>query len=193
MIKWIFGIMLIASAILGAVSGNISKVSSAALNSCVEAVELCIYLTGGMCMWGGVMRVAEKSGVTDALAKLFKPLLKHLFKGLDTNGKAFHAICMNITANLLGLGNAATPLGLEAMKRLEEEEGESKITSRNMVLFVVLNTASITIIPTTAASLRLKHGSEAPMEILPCVLITSACALIVGLVTAVILDKGERK
>ncbi len=193
MIKWIFAVMLIISAILGAVQDNISEVSSAALNSCVEAVELCIYLTGGMCMWGGVMRVAEKAGVTDVLANLFRPLLKHLFKGLDTSGKAFHAICMNITANLLGLGNAATPLGLEAMKRLEEEEGESEITSRNMVLFVVLNTASITLIPTTAASLRLKHGSQAPMEILPCVLITSACALIVGLVTAVILDKGERK
>lgn len=193
MIKWIFAVMLIISAILGAVQDNISEVSSAALNSCVEAVELCIYLTGGMCMWGGVMRVAEKAGVTDVLANLFRPLLKHLFKGLDTSGKAFHAICMNITANLLGLGNAATPLGLEAMKRLEKEEGESEITSRNMVLFVVLNTASITLIPTTAASLRLKHGSQAPMEILPCVLITSACALIVGLVTAVILDKGERK
>lgn len=193
MIKWIFAAMLIISAILGAVQDNISEVSSAALNSCVEAVELCIYLTGGMCMWGGVMRVAEKSGVTDVLAKLFRPLLKHIFKGLDTSGKAFHAICMNITANLLGLGNAATPLGLEAMKRLEEEEGENEITSRNMVLFVVLNTASITLIPTTAASLRLKHGSEAPMEILPCVLITSACALLVGLVTAAILDKGERK
>ncbi len=193
MIKWIFGIMLIISAVLGAVQGNMSEVSSAALNSCVEAVELCIYLTGGMCMWGGVMRVAEKSGVTDVLAKLFKPLLKQLFKGLDTNGKAFHAICMNITANLLGLGNAATPLGLEAMKRLEEEEGENDVTSRNMVLFVVLNTASITLIPTTAASLRLKNGSAAPMEILPCVLITSACALTAGLVTAIILDKGERK
>ena len=193
MIKWIFGIMLIVSAIVGAVNGNISEVSSAALNSCVEAVELCIYLTGGMCMWGGVMRVAEKSGITDLLAGMFKPFLKHLFKGIDTNGKAFHAICMNITANLLGLGNAATPLGLEAMKRLEEEEGESEITSKNMVLFVVLNTASITLIPTTAASLRLKHGSEAPMEILPCVLITSACALTVALVTGIILDKGERK
>ncbi len=192
MIKWIFAAMLIISAILGAVQDNISEVSSAALNSCVEAVELCIYLTGGMCMWGGVMRVAEKAGVTDVLARLFRPLLKHIFKGLDTSGKAFHAICMNITANLLGLGNAATPLGLEAMKRLEEEEGENEITSRNMVLFVVLNTASITLIPTTAASLRLKHGSEAPMEILPCVLITSACALLVGLVTAAILDKGER-
>lgn len=193
MIKWIFGIMLIVSAILGAVSGHISEVSAAALNSCVEAVELCIYLAGGMCMWGGVMRVAEKSGITNTLASLFKPFLKNIFKGIDTSGKAFHAICMNITANLLGLGNAATPLGLEAMKRLEEEEGENNVTSRNMVLFVVLNTASITIIPTTAASLRLKHGSEAPMEILPCVLITSACALIVGLVTAIILDKGERK
>ncbi len=193
MLKWIFGALLIASALLGAIEGNMPEVSSAALNSCVEAVELCIYLAGGMCMWGGIMRVAEKSGITDTIAKIFKPFLKHLFKGLDTNGKAFHAICMNITANLLGLGNAATPLGLEAMKRLEEEEGENEVTSRNMVLFVVLNTASITIIPTTAASLRLKHGSEMPMEILPCVLITSACALIAGLVTAVVFDKGEQK
>lgn len=193
MLKWIFGALLIASALLGAIEGNMPEVSSATLNSCVEAVELCIYLAGGMCMWGGIMRVAEKSGITDTIAKIFKPFLKHLFKGLDTNGKAFHAICMNITANLLGLGNAATPLGLEAMKRLEEEEGENEITSRNMVLFVVLNTASITLIPTTAASLRLKHGSEMPMEILPCVLITSACALIAGLVTAVVFDKGEQK
>lgn len=193
MMKWVFGAMLVISAMLGTVSGNIAQVSSAALDSCVEAVELCIYLAGGMCMWGGVMRVAERAGLTGLLSRLFRPLLKHIFKGLDTRGKAFHAICMNITANLLGLGNAATPLGLEAMKRLEEEEGEREITSRNMVLFVVLNTASITLVPTTAASLRLKHGSEAPMEILPCVLITSACALLVGLLTAAILDKGERK
>ncbi|MBQ3162585.1 MAG: spore maturation protein A [Oscillospiraceae bacterium] len=191
--KWIFAAMLIISAVIGAADGNISEVSSAALNSCVEAVELCIYLTGGMCMWGGLMRVAEKSGITDVIARLFRPVLKHLFKGLDTSGKAFHAICMNITANLLGLGNAATPLGLEAMKRLEEEEGENEVTSRNMVLFVVLNTASITLIPTTAASLRLKHGSAAPMEILPCVLITSVCALISALVIAIIFDRGDRK
>lgn len=193
MIKWVFGIMLIVSVVIGTIRGNISAVSEAALNSCVEAVELCIYLAGGMCMWGGLMRVAEKAGITDALTKLFRPLLKPLFKGLDTNGRAFQAICMNITANLMGLGNAATPLGLEAMKRLEEEEGESEITSRNMVLFVVLNTASITLIPTTAAALRLKHGSEAPMDILPCVLITSVCALSAGILTALILDKGERK
>lgn len=188
MIKWIFAIMMIASVIFGAGTGQIQQVCEAALNSCVEAVELFLYLLGGMCMWGGLMRVAEKAKITDMLSRLFRPLLKHIFKGLDLDGKAFHAICMNITANLLGLGNAATPLGLEAMRRLEQEERTGDTTSRNMIMFVVLNTASITLIPTTAASLRIKHGSAEPMEILPCVLVTSACALAAGLISAAALD-----
>lgn len=192
MMRWIFAVMLIIPFFIGSANGNILQVSEAALNSCVEAVELFMYLLGGMCMWGGLMRVAEKSGITDLISKAFKPILKPLFKGLDTDKGAFHAICMNITANLLGLGNAATPLGLEAMRRLEQEEHTNITTSRNMVIFIVLNTASITIIPTTAASLRLKHGSSAPMEILPCVLITSACALAAGLIVAVALG-GKQK
>lgn len=187
-IKWIFSIMLIASVIFGASTGQIKQVSEAALNSCVEAVNLFLYLLGGMCMWGGLMRIAEKAQITDALSRLFRPILKHIFKGLDLDGKAFHAVCMNITANLLGLGNAATPLGLEAMRRLEQEEQPGEVTSRNMIMFVILNTASITLIPTTAASLRLKHGSSAPMEILPCVLVTSACALAAGLISAEALE-----
>ena len=180
--------MLIASVIFGAVTGQIQQVCEAALNSCVEAVNLFLYLLGGMCMWGGLMRIAEKAHITDYLAALFKPVLKHVFKGLDSGGRAFHAICMNITANLLGLGNAATPLGLEAMRRLEEEERPGDTASRNMIMFVVLNTASITLIPTTAASIRIKHGSAEPMEILPCVLITSACALAAGLISAAALE-----
>ena len=187
-IKWIFSVMLIASVIFGAATGQIKQVSEAALNSCVEAVNLFLYLLGGMCMWGGLMRIAEKTGITDTLSKLFRPVLKHIFKGLDLDGKAFHAVCMNITANLLGLGNAATPLGLEAMRRLEQEEQPGEVTSRNMIMFVILNTASITLIPTTAASMRLKHGSSAPMEILPCVLVTSACALAAGLISAEALE-----
>lgn len=193
MIKWVFAVMLIVSAILGALTGNMPQVGAAALNSCVDAVNLFLYLLGGMCMWGGLMRVAEKSGLTDMLSKLFRPFLKRLFKGLDMNGKAFHAICMNITANLLGLGNAATPLGLEAMRRLEQEEKPGDTTSRNMIIFIILNTASITLIPTTAASIRLKHGSAAPMEIFPCVLITSACALAAGLISAFALDGFKKR
>lgn len=186
--KWIFAAMLLIAVVMGAGTGRMPEVCQAALNSCVDAVELFMYLLGGMCMWGGLMRIAEKSGISDVIAKLFRPVLKRLFKGIDPNGRAFGAICMNITANLLGLGNAATPLGLEAMKRLEQEEKPGDVTSRNMVMFVVLNTASITIIPATAASLRLKHGSAAPMEILPCVLLTSACALAAGLASAAALD-----
>ncbi len=196
MLKWIFAVMLIISAIFGAVEGNMGQVCEAALNSSVEAVDLFLYLLGGMCMWGGLMRVAEKAKLTDILSELFRPFLKHIFKGLDMNGGAFRAICMNITANLLGLGNAATPLGLEAMRRLEQEEHTGDTASRNMIMFVVLNTASITLIPTTAASLRMKFGSAAPMEILPCVLITSACALAAGLISAAALDGmtlGRRK
>ena len=193
MIKWIFALMLIISVAFGAFTGNMSQVGAAALNSCVDAVDLFLYLLGGMCMWGGLMRVAEKAKLTDMLSKLFRPVLKLLFKGLDMNGRAFHAICMNITANLLGLGNAATPLGLEAMRRLEQEEKPGDTTSRNMIVFIILNTASITLIPTTAASMRLKHGSAAPMEIFPCVLITSACALAAGLVSAFALDGLKKR
>lgn len=188
MMNKIFAAMIILSVICSIFTGRAAEVSDAAINSCVEAVELFLYLIGGMCMWGGLMKIAEKSKLTDKIAVAFRPLARLLFKDIDLNGKAFHAICLNVTANMLGLGNAATPLGIEAMKALEKEDNACGTASRNMVVFTVLNTASITLIPTTAASLRSKHGSEAPMDILPCVLITSASALAIGLVTAVILD-----
>ncbi len=192
MMNKIFSAMIIISVICGIYTGNMKELSEAALNSCVEAVELFIYLIGGMCMWGGLMRVTEKSHLTDKLAALFRPAGKFLFKGLDLNGKAFRAICLNVTANMLGLGNAATPLGIEAMRALEKEERTNGTASRSMIVFTVLNTASVTLIPTTAASLRLKHGSDAPMEILPCVLLTSAAALAAGIAFAILFDGVTR-
>lgn len=188
MMNIIFAVMIIVSVICAAVTGRMSELSQAAINSCVEAVDLFLYLIGGMCMWGGLMRIAESSQLTNKIAAIFRPILGLIFKGIDTNGKAFHAICLNITANMLGLGNAATPLGIEAMRALEAEENTNGVASRNMVAFIVLNTASITIIPTTAASLRSKHGSVSPMDIMPCVLITSAAALAAGLIAALVYD-----
>lgn len=201
MMNVIFAVMILFSVVCGIVSGKSAEVSDAAINSCVEAVELFLYLIGGMCMWGGLMKVAEKSHLTDKLAAAFRPFAKLIFKDLDLNGKAFHAICLNVTANMLGLGNAATPLGIEAMKALETEEKANGTATRNMIVFSVLNTASVTLLPTTAASLRSKHGSAAPMEIFPCVIITSVIALDAGLVSAIALDgisgtahkKSERK
>lgn len=193
MLNCIFAILIISAFISGIISGNIGSVSEAVLTESVSAVDLGIYMLGAMCVWGGVMRVAEKSGITDILSKFFSPFLKLVFKGIDTKGKAFSAICMNITANLLGLGNAATPFGIEAMKELEKEDNCKETASINMIIFAVINTASFTIIPTTVAALRLKNGSENPLEILPAVIITSAITLIVSVTFARIFDFRGRK
>lgn len=192
MLKWIFSILIISAFISGIISGKTADVSNAVLTESVSAIELGIYLLGAMCVWGGVMRIAEKSGVTDFLSGLFSPILKLIFKGINPKGKAFSAICMNITANLLGLGNAATPFGIEAMKELEKEEKCDGVASLNMILFTVMNTASLTLVPTTIASLRLKNGSENPLEILPAVMITSAVTLIVSLLTARLLERRKK-
>jgi spore maturation protein A len=141
------------------------------------------------------MRVAQVSGLVELLAKAFKPLLVRLFKGINPNGKAIGYIVLNITANLLGLGNASTPFGIAAMRELEKEEGDSENPERatnNMVLFVVINTASLQLIPTTAAAIRLKHGSDAPMEVLPAVWICSLAAVIIAITAAKILSCGSR-
>ncbi len=192
MMKWVFAVLILISILFGAVTGHISAVSNAALNSGKSTIELFIVLIGTMALCGGIMRIAEKSGVTKRISQMFRPLAKLLFKGINPNGKAFKAMTMNITANLLGLGNAATPLGMEAMHELEKEEKTTDTASRNMVMFTILNTASIQIIPTTIATLRLEYGSKSPMEILPAILISSAAALTVG-ITMVFLFDGRKK
>lgn len=193
MMKYVFTIMILLSFIAAAAMGKGEALTESVLNAPVEAVELCIYLCGGMCFWGGLMRVAERSGLTDIIAKFFARILGKLFGSLDKNGRAFKAICMNVTANILGLGNAATPLGIEAMQAMKEEENAGDEATPSMVIFTVLNTASLTLIPSTALSLRIKYGSENPTEIIPAVWITSACALAAALTGAVLLGQGQRK
>lgn len=193
MLTFIFSLLIIISIIAGAATGNLRELTEAVLNEPVNAVELCIYLCGGMCFWGGLMRVAEKSGLTEGLAKLFALILGGLFKDIDKQGRAFKAICMNITANLLGLGNAATPFGIEAMKALAEEEGAGDTATPSMVIFTVINTASLTLIPSTALSLRMKYGSADPIEIVPAVWITSAAALAVSVTAAILPLSGKRE
>lgn len=196
MMKWIFSIFIIVSIIFSFFTGKTLELTNSILGSGKTAIELSLLLAGSMAVWGGIMRIAEKSGITKKTAKLFYPLSKSLFKGINPKGKAFNAICMNITANMLGLGNAATPLGIEAMQELQKEEKADKYASRNMVMFTVINTASIQIIPATIATLRLQHNSKNPLEILPAIIITSLIALTVGVTLVYILDfigKGGNK
>ncbi len=186
MLTFIFALLIIGSFIASVITGSTRELTEAVLSEPVNAVELCIYLCGGMCFWGGLMRVAEKSGLTEKLAAVFAVLIGGLFKGIDKQGRAFKAICMNITANLLGLGNAATPFGIEAMKALAEEEKAGDTATPSMIIFTVINTASLTLIPSTALSLRMKYGSADPLEIVPAVWITSAAAILVSVTAAVV-------
>ncbi|MCI7766407.1 MAG: spore maturation protein A [Oscillospiraceae bacterium] len=191
MLTLIFSLLIIISALSAIITGNTRDLTEAVLNEPVNAVELCIYLCGGMCFWGGIMRIAEKSELTEKLAGIFALLLGGLFKDIDKHGRAFRAICMNITANLLGLGNAATPFGIEAMKALAEEEKAGDTATPSMIIFTVINTASLTLIPSTALSLRMKYGSANPLEIVPAVWITSAAALGVSVTAAVLPLMGK--
>lgn len=178
MLNYIFIFMVISSIIVGILSGNTNELSNAILNEGSNAVEFSIYLAGGMAVWGGLMRVAEKCGITDYICKLFTPILSLIFKDLDVNSKSFKNICMNITANMLGFGNSATPYGIQAIKSLEKEDCNG-IASDNFILFCVMNTSSLTLIPSTVSSIRSMHQSDNPMVILPAVIVSSLVNLIV--------------
>ncbi|MFZ2539502.1 MAG: nucleoside recognition domain-containing protein [Oscillospiraceae bacterium] len=183
MMKWILSGLAFLAIIFGMINGRTSEVNLAALKECSKAVELTITLAGTICLWSGLMRVAQKSGLTLIIAKLLSPIPCMLFKGVAKTSYAMQLITMNITANLLGLGNAATPLGIAAITELEKDTPKELkgVASNNMITLVVLNTASIQLIPTTAATLRLKYGSANPLDIVSAVLISSLVSVCVAL------------
>lgn len=189
MLNIVFIIMVIASISVGILSGNTNELSNALLNEGNNAVEFSIYLAGGMAVWGGLMKVAESCGITDYICKLFTPILSKIFKNLDINSKGFKSICMNITANMLGFGNSATPYGIQAIKELEKDECQNGIASDNFILFCVMNTSSLTLIPSTVSSIRSIHCSQNPMIILPVVLIASFINLVIVIMVTKVLNR----
>ena len=192
MMSWLFTGMLVLSFLFGILNGRMEQVSISAVNDCSNAVTLVIQLTGVMCLWSGLMRIAKASDLTGKLSRLFRPVMTLLFRHLPVDSKAAKAIVMNLTANLLGLGNAATPLGISAMKELEKISPRKGIASNEMAMLVVLNTASLQLIPTTTAALRLSNGSTAPMEILPAVWLASSVSILAGILTAKFLSSRFR-
>lgn len=191
MLNWLWAGMVLVSLIVGAVNGRLNDVSNAMLSGGGQAITLALTLGGAMCLWGGLLRVGEKGGMTAALSRLLAPLMRLLFPGLEPTGPACRAMLMNMAANLLGLGNAATPLGIKAMEELEKENPEPGTASQPMVVFVVLNTASIQLIPTTVATLRLKYGSSSPLSILPAVWATSLATAVLAVSVAKLLGAGQ--
>ncbi len=179
--KWLFTFMIIISVFCSIITGKPEEFTNSLIENSKSAVDLSISLLGMMCFWSGIMQVAKSSGFTEILSRFFKPITKLLFKNLSK--EETDAITMNMSANFLGLGNAATPFGLNAMEKLQKSSLHKDTATDNMITFVVLNTCSIQLIPTTVAVLRQNMGSENPMEILPAVIatsmITAFCALFV--------------
>ena len=193
--KVILIVLPVAAVICGICTGRLPEVSAAVLDGAAGAVTLAISLCGIMCLWSGLMRVAEECGAVRVMSAVLSPLVNFLFRGLEKGGRAAQLISMNLSANILGLGNATTPLGIQAMEAIKQEEGqpEGAPASDNMIMLTVLNTASLQLIPATAAALRSARGADSPMDILPCVWIVSAYSLFIAVAAAKLLAWFSRR
>lgn len=189
MINYIWGTMIVLSIVCGLFTGRMHEVSDAIFSGTKDAVTLLLSMAGMMGLWTGLMKIADMGGLGSAIAQLFRPFMSKLFPEHDPNSAPIKAISMNITANLLGLGNAATPLGIAAMRELQKSNPSPETATNSMVLFIVMNTASIQLVPTMVALLRQNHGSAAPFEIMPATWLASLCALIFGVVATKMLEK----
>lgn len=198
MMNYVLPIMFILSFVSAIITGRMSELSAAVIEGGQSAVELLLNLVAMMCLWGGIMEVADKSGVTSVFSKFFEPLMKLIFPRLRKEKYALEAISMNVTANVLGIGNAATPLGIEAMKRLQQINPDTSRASDEMVVFVVMNTAAMRLVPTMVATLRGQYGSGEPMAIMVPTLLTTLCAMVIAVTMAKIgcmisKKRGEKK
>lgn len=185
---YVFGAMIALSFVFSLIAGNTAALSEGIMASAEGAVTLLFSISGMLCVWSGFMRIAKDCGLIDKLSRLCAPILKRLYPDVEVESDAFRYISMNISANLLGLGNAATPLGLNAMKELKKRN-PTNVASDSMLTFVLMNTASIQLLPTTVAVLRKSYGSQHPFDILVCVWLTSALALTAGLISAKLLSR----
>lgn len=181
--------MIAMAVAFAATAGKLDLMTTEIFSSLKTSVELALGLIGGMVLWCGVLKVAEKSGLVDKLSLLIRPVLRLLFNELPARSNAMGAMVMNITSNMLGLGNAATPMGLKAMDELQKLNTRKDVATNAMCLFLVINAAPPQFIPATVLSLRSSLGSSNPgIIILPAVL-TSFVALATGIVACKLLER----
>ena len=189
MLNIIWPLFIIISFIYAIFTGKIADVSNGIFESAESAVSLTVTFFGTICLWNGIMQIAKKTSLMKKLTKLFSPLISFLFPELRKNSKAYEEISLNMVANLLGLGNASTPLGLKAMETLQKENDKKDTLSNSMAMFIVLNTASLQLIPTNVIAIRSSLGSTAPSNIIIPVWIATLVAAIVAIVSTKILMK----
>ena len=179
---WIWAGMMVLSLVFGICSGRMDAVSRAALQGAENAVHLGLTMAGSMALWSGIVELMRRCGLMDALAYLFRPLLQKLLPRASADRGTLSAVSANVCANLLGLGNAATPPGIQAAEKMAV--GCHGTADDELCRLVVLNTASIQLLPTTVAGIRAACGAASPMDILPAVWLTSLASVTAGLAAA---------
>jgi len=181
-------LIVVFSLVFGALNGTLPLLSTAVINGAADAVSLCISLCGMICLWCGVMELMKQAGLSEKLSRLLRPLLKWLYPTAAKDTDTMDALSANVSANLLGLGNAATPAGIKAAIGLKRLSGLSS-ASDELCLLVVMNTASIQLLPTTVASLRATLGAAFPLDILPAVWLSSLLSVSAGIAAAKLLER----
>lgn len=188
--SWVWAVLVCASVICAAVNGRASALSAAVMQGAQSGVTLAISIAGSLCLWAGIGRAMERSGLTEKLSRLLRPVMRRLFPSTREDSALAGALSTNICANFLGLGNAATPPGIEAARRLAARSpGQA---SDELCRLIVLNTASIQLIPANVAAVRSSLGCAAPFDILPAVWLTSLCSAGLGLAAAWALGRLRR-
>lgn len=191
--NYIFVFLILISIITAIYTGKIEEVTNELLNSCQRAVQVSIGLIGIMAFWLGIAKIAQKSGLINLISKLISPILKLIFNELPKNSPAFSNIALNITANALGLSNAATPFGIKAMKDIKKEENKGDIATNSMCIFLAMNTAGFQIVPATVLAILIAAGAKNPTEIILPTFIVTLSSFIFAIVAAKILAKIWRE
>lgn len=189
MINVIWFLLLAVGIIVGAVTGNIEAVTEAAISNAQTGVELSLGLIGVMTLWLGIMKIAEDSGIIKSLAKALRFIMVPLFPEVPEDHPAMGAIIMNLAANMLGLGNAATPLGLKAMQELQTLNPNKDTATNSMVMFLAINTSSVTLIPASVIAIRAAAGSANPTEIIGPTIIATIASTTVAIIVVKLLQK----
>ncbi len=193
MINKIWGFFIIIGIMFSVINGNLEQINIEILDSAKVALDMVVKILPVMALWLGIMNIASKSGLLEKFSRLLSPILTKIFPEIPKNHESFGYISSNIVANMFGLGNAATPFGIKAMKSLQEINPKKDEATRSMITFLVINTCGLTIIPTTVISLRMMYGSSNPTFIvLPCIIVTFS-SLILGLIIDRILFYRSKK
>ena len=193
MLNIIWPLFIIGSYVYAIINGNIETVNTEIFDSVNDAVSLSLDLLGSMCLWCGNMKITQNTSLISKFTKLLNPIINLLFPEIKENKQAKEEIAMNLTANIMGIGNAATPLGLKAMETLQKENKDKTTLSNTMIMLIVLNTASLQIIPTTIIAIRVSLESKNPTEIIVPVWIATMCAAITGITVVKLLIMKEKR